>query len=327
MSVSALARETVQTPRFRWLPVLGWLGGAVLGGVLLFAAYGKALDPGAFAEQITAEGLALLFPARAWAVALIAVEVGLGLALVINLRHRPVLIAATALVLLFVFLTGRTYWRAAHGIAPPSASCGCFGNLVERSPAQAFWQDLLLLVPPLVLAWFARPRPKRLGVKLGATGMATGAAALFATLSPGLPLDDLATRLKPGARLSELCVGADEARVCLAGAVPEIAAGRHWVVLVDPDATDFPALVDRLNVHALARREPPASALADITPERQTELFWRYAPAFDLHETPAALLRPLYRALPRSFLVEEGRVVQTWRGLAPELDRPAPKPN
>jgi hypothetical protein len=34
-----------------------------------------------------------------------------------------------------------------------------------------------------------------------------------------------------------------------------------------------------------------------------------------LHETPQALLRPLYRRLPRSFRVEDGRVTATWAGL------------
>jgi len=36
---------------------LGVAGGLVLGAVMLFAAYAKAIDPAAFAEQIVAEGL------------------------------------------------------------------------------------------------------------------------------------------------------------------------------------------------------------------------------------------------------------------------------
>lgn len=327
MSVHALPLDSAAPARFRYLPFVGWLGGAVLGVVLLIAAYGKALDPAAFAEQISGEGLAILLSARVWAIAMIALEVGLGLALLLNLRTRSLLLVVTALVLLFVLINGRAYWRAAHGLEPASASCGCFGNLVERTPAQAFWQDLLLLVPPVGLAWLARPRAGRTAVRFALTGVVTAGAALFAALAPGLPLDDLATRLAPGTRLSELCAGADEARVCLAGAVPEIATGRHWVVLLDPEAADFPEVVVRLNSHVLARREPPVTALADITPERQTELFWRYATAFDLHETPAALLRPLYRSLPRSFLVEDGRVTRTSRGLAAELGEPPPKTN
>ena len=65
------------------------------------------------------------------------------------------------------------------------------------------------------------------------------------------------------------------------------------------------------------------TVLADLTPERGDELFWTLAPAFELHETPRALLRPLYRTLPRSFRIEDGRVTATWAGLAPELDAAA----
>ena len=59
--------------------------------------------------------------------------------------------------------------------------------------------------------------------------------------------------------------------------------------------------------------------LADFTQEEQMELFWRLAPAFELHEVPAAVLRPLYRRLPRTFFVEEGRVTRTSSGLAAEI--------
>jgi len=38
-----------------------------------------------------------------------------------------------------------------------------------------------------------------------------------------------------------------------------------------------------------------------------------------LHEIPVALLRPLYRTLPRTFFVEEGRVTRTYPGLPAEL--------
>lgn len=39
----------------------------------------------------------------------------------------------------------------------------------------------------------------------------------------------------------------------------------------------------------------------------------RAAP-LDVQPAPRALLRPLYRTLPRTFLVEDGRVVGTWIG-------------
>ncbi len=292
--------------------------------MLLVAAYAKAIDPVAFSEQIRAEGLALFGAPFAWAVAVIALEVGLGIALMLNLRLRAVLGVATLLVALFVFLTARTYWRATHGglSATAAASCGCFGNLMDRSPAEAFWQDLLLLVPALAGAWVGRPAStggrRRAGV-VGAAGLSALGAGLFAWAAPGLPLDDLATRLAPGTAISALCAGEGGARICLDHLVPGLGEGSHWVVLADVRAAGFPALAAELNRYLAGGGRPEVAVLADFTQDEQMELFWRLAPAFDLHEVPLALLRPLYRKLPRTFFVEEGRVIRTYAGLPGEI--------
>jgi hypothetical protein len=43
---------------------------------------------------------------------------------------------------------------------------------------------------------------------------------------------------------------------------------------------------------------------------------------FQIRQAPPALLRPLYRRLPRAFEVQDGRVVRTYRGMPP-LDQVA----
>ncbi|MEE8524742.1 MAG: hypothetical protein V3T72_12480, partial [Thermoanaerobaculia bacterium] len=58
-----------------WKRVLGNFGGVFLGAVLLIAAGAKTLDPAAFADQITAEGLDFLLPAGAVALFALALEV------------------------------------------------------------------------------------------------------------------------------------------------------------------------------------------------------------------------------------------------------------
>jgi len=298
----------------------GWLGGASLGLILLVASALKALDPAAFAEEIGRQGVGFGLPPMAAALAALAVESGLGALLLVNLRRRGVMLAATALVLFFLALTGRTAWRAAHGQLDESGSCGCFGNLVERSPNAAFVQDLLMLVPSLALAWAGRPGATaasgiRSGVALGVAAAVVGLAAA----APSLPLDDFATRLHPGARLSELCAGAGDARVCLPTVAPGIASGRHLVLLADVRDPQFAALAARLNRYVRTGGETPLTVLADFRPEEQQALYWEIAPAFDLQATPSALLRPLYRRLPRGFLVSAGTVEKTWAGVPPEI--------
>src|SRR5215218_7729998 len=156
MTDSIGAGMTIPSQRAR--PRLFWLGtaaGVFLGAVLLVAVWAKALDPAAFAEQIRIEGLDILFSAQAMALIALALEAGLGLALLLGVRRLWVLVPAALLVAFFVFLTGRAWWLSAHGLRE-AESCGCFGNLVQRTPAQAFWQDTLLLVPALLLSFVGR---------------------------------------------------------------------------------------------------------------------------------------------------------------------------
>lgn len=310
------------TPRTasRTLATAGWLGGVVLGLVLAVAAGLKALDPATFGEEIAAQGVTFGLPPFAAALAALAVEGVLGAALILNLRSKPVLAAASGLVLFFLLLTGKTAWLAARGLVDESASCGCFGALVERTPGEAFVQDLLLMAPALALAWLGRPGAKAaLRIRWGAVAVIAAAIVGLAAAAPSLPLDDVATRLKPGVEVGDLCAGREAARICLDGLAPALGRGTHLVVLADAGGDGFADLAARLNAYVRAGGDPPVTVLADLTPERRQELYWQVAPAFDLHEVPRALLRPLYRRLPRSFRLEEGRVTATWADLPPNL--------
>lgn len=305
-----------------WRVWVGRLGAMALGGVLLVAALAKAVDPVAFAEAIEAEGLAGWMPAGGIALVAIGLEAGLGVLLISWVRRLWVLVPTTALVGFFLFLTGRAYWMAAHGDpAEPASSCGCFGNLVDRTPAEAFWQDLFLLGIPLLLAFVGREPGS--GVprwRIGLAGTVTVGAVLLAWKAPELPLDDVATRLRPGTRVDELCAGTDR-RVCLQDLAPSLQEGEHWVVMVDPERSPE-EWVQGLNRRIWAAEGPPLTVLADATPEELMEIQFTLGPAFPIHEAPSILLRPLYRELPRSFLVRDGTVVVTSSGLPPESPGP-----
>jgi uncharacterized membrane protein YphA (DoxX/SURF4 family) len=314
-----------------WRRGLGLLGGIVLGAVLLFAAWTKAIDPQAFAEQIHREGLDVWLPAARFAILAIALEVGLGAALLLGVRRLGVLLPAVLLVGFFLFLTGRTYWRAEHGLLVDEGSCGCFGNLVQRSPAEAFWQDLALLVPTLLLAFVGRPAVDKAAktfppVRTALGLLLAGGAAALAWKAPDLPLDNLATRLKPGVKLAGICAGESPEVVCLDNVTPDLRQGKHWVVITALDNPTFEAAIGRLNAYATAGGQPPVTVLANATPQEHFKFFWTRAPSFPLKEVPPALLRPLYRSLPRSFEIEDGKVTRTFPGLPPIPGPPAPGP-
>jgi|SRR6185295_2341847 len=320
---TAMAQPAIKASSHSLLWWVGTGAGVLLGGVLLFAVWAKALDPAAFAEQIHAEGLDFALPARVVALIALALEAGLGFALLLGLRRSWVLVSTFLLVVFFLSLTGRAWWLAAHGVHA-AASCGCFGNLVQRTPAEAFQQDLLLLVPPLLLAFLGRERRTPLfpPVRTAVAAVGALAAVAFAWKAPELPLDDLATRLRPGVRVGEMCAGGGTDRICLGSLVPELRQGRHLVVIANLDDPELTKSVDALNAYAGNAGNPTLWVLATVTHEQQQAFFWQWGPVFQIRETPAELLRPLYRRLPRAFTVKDGRVTRTFTGMPPLTDNP-----
>ncbi len=302
-----------------WQRVVGTVAGMLLGLVLVVALWGKMLDPERFAELVAHEGLDFLLPAGVVAAIGLGLEAVLGFALLVNLRHMRVLVPSAALVAFFVFLTGRTYYRHATGQHEDDGSCGCFGNLVQRSPAEAFWQDIFLLVPPLALAFLGRPpipmpwQKLRWGITLGLSAIVLG----FAWLAPGLPLDDMATRLAPGVAASTLCIGEEDGRICMDDVIPEIGEEGHVVLLAKLDDPAFLKHVPALNDYALEGYGPLLWIVTAAT-EEEVEV-WKLGqqPSFEVLPCPPGVIRPLYRRLPRSFLSVDGTVTRTWESWPP----------
>ena len=306
----------------RGFDIASWIGtvsAMVLGVVLLVAAGTKAIDPVAFSDQIRSEGLDFLLPAGVVALIGLAIESGLGVALFLGLRRLFILLPTLALVIFFLFLTGRTYWRSLQGIEIEE-SCGCFGNLLDRSPAEAFWQDLALLAIPLALAFVGRRTQTRwLGGRLGMAFVGAAAVTLLGWKAADLPLDDLATRLSPGTVLSAICAGDADAgeEVCLDTLLPGLDDGDHLVVIADLNDDLGQRLAE---LEALSEQVGGGLwVLTDADKEAKSVFYWQWGPTFEIvEEVPRALLRPLYRSLPRSFRVQGGEVIETWQGL-PEL--------
>lgn len=181
--------------RSRQKQLLGSIGGAFLGAVLLVAAGAKVLQPESLLAQIQLEGLDFLFPDTTVTLIALALEAGLGVALLLGVRKLWILIPTSLLVVFFLGLTGRNYWLVEQGLREPS-DCGCFGSLIERTPAEAFWQDLLLLVPALLLAFWQRPSGGMPKVRLWIAAAITLGAVVWAARDPDLPFQKEAGKLQ-----------------------------------------------------------------------------------------------------------------------------------
>ncbi len=291
-----------------WTHRVGTAAGVLLGLVLLYSSWGKALDPYGTGEIYARRGLLPAALAGYVVILTVAVEAALAAALLVDLRRRAVLLLTTLMMAAFF---GLTTWEYFH---PPvdGSSCGCFGNLVSRSPGQAAAQDgfFLLLAG---LAWIGRPgaRPGRGTLRWAVPAVFFVVALALAAGAPVLFGDELATRLKPGAKVADLRL--DEI-------VPEMQRGTSLVLLVDRGDAATKAAVTKINELVLNNAPVSVFAIAEPNEELATAFTWEAAPAFDVREAPYALLKPLYRTLPRALLVTDGTVVKTWTGLPGDAD-------
>ncbi|MHC5009769.1 MAG: MauE/DoxX family redox-associated membrane protein [Planctomycetota bacterium] len=305
-----------------WKYILSTTAGCFLGAVLLFAVWAKVINPIYFQEWVEFEGLDFLLPATIMAPFSLAVEGILGMALLLGMRRLWVLIPTGLLVLFFLFLTGKAYLAYLTGSDAGGGSCGCFGNLIIRSPGEAFWQDVILLIPALFIAFLWRPPtggpvPK---VRVTILGVFVVGLLVVYRFAPELPFDDMATRLRADTPLDELCVGLDEDRVCISTLFPELAEGEHLVVIADVNDEAFGESVADLSEYAINGVGPMLWAVSPTSEEDIGIFFWTWAPSFEVRPAPLALLRPMYRRLPRSFAVRDGTVTETFDGLPPLAD-------
>jgi uncharacterized membrane protein YphA (DoxX/SURF4 family) len=125
-----------------------------VGGLFIFSGLVKMNDPVGFSfkleEYFSEEVLNLpIFEPLALPIAilLVAVEVLLGLALLMGIWKRFVLILLSAMIGFFTFLT---FWSAYFNQV---TDCGCFGDAIPLTPWESFYKDVVLSVLILILWW------------------------------------------------------------------------------------------------------------------------------------------------------------------------------
>jgi uncharacterized membrane protein YphA (DoxX/SURF4 family) len=286
--------------------LLRWAGHAArlaLGGIFVAAGVLKALDVAEFAHQTASYGIIGAGPAAFLAPLLIAVETTLGVALLAGWRPR---LAAVLTGLLLLFFIGLEAWGISRG---HTEACGCFGAYVQRTPLQVIFEDLGF-VALAILTWAGVGAWRAGARRLAGAAVALSAALSlgFALASPRLPIDDLVTKLTAGRSVGDLGIasklpggGQEDALVAL-------------LDMADPRAKEVAA---ELNTLAGAPGAPKVIALTPSTEQEQAAFMWEAYPDFDVVPVDRGLLKPLYRSLPRYFLVRSGRVTRVFEGPRP----------
>lgn len=286
--------------------LIGLTAAILLAGVFFLSVWTKALDPAGFAEQMVRDGLMTQGLAYPMAILVVGIEAALAFGLLAT--RRPIILGLASLMMLaFLGLSAYQYFN------PPAdpSSCGCFGNLIQQSPGQHVATNLLFTLFA-GLAWLGldkrNPFPSwRWWVPMG--GFAAG--ALLAVVAPSLPVENLATRLHPGVAVADLRI--DEI-------LPELQDGKSLVLLIDRGDEQTRGDIARIN--EIVAMDPDSQVqvfgLAEENEELATEFFWTAGPAFDVRGAPWGLIKPLYRTLPRAFLVVDGIVKEVWNEIPDE---------
>ena len=162
----------------RLLRIVALVLRAAVGCVFVFSGVVKGLDPYGtvikIGEYLHAMGIEWLGPLSGVAcVALVSLEVALGVALVVGAWPRVVAPVALAFN---VFYTALTLWLA---VANPIGDCGCFGDVVVLTNWQTFWKNVALTVASAVV-WAVLRRDKGARWSLAAT---LGAGVLMALVA------------------------------------------------------------------------------------------------------------------------------------------------
>jgi uncharacterized membrane protein YphA (DoxX/SURF4 family) len=303
MGSSTVGSSTSVPDTARLLRLAGHAARLALGGVFVAAGVLKALDVAEFARQTASYGLITAGWAAFLAPILIALETTLGVALLAGWRPR---LAAILVGLLLLFFIGLEAWGITQG---HTEACGCFGAYVKRTPEQVILEDLGFVALAILAcaglgAWRSGARRLAGAAVLLAAGLSLG----FAIASPRLPIDGLVTRLTVGRSVGDLGIasklpgsGQDETLVAL-------------LDMADPHAKEAAA---DLNALAGAPGAPKVIALTPSTEQEQAAFMWDAYPAFDIVPVDRGLLKPLYRSLPRYFLVRSGRVTRVFEGPRP----------
>lgn len=282
----------------------------VVGLVFAAAALLKSSDMELFVRQIRAYGIVVdrpLVVMGAWA--LVAVELGLGAALMIGFRPRIMLCATTGLLLFFAGLTG---WAWLSGTGD---DCGCFGAWFERTPGQAAVEDLILITATL-FAWasLANGKGTRASWKkwtvIGAT-----MAGLALPVAFGLP------PVSGNAQPPEVLSSQDLGRFAIEGVAPaSLQTGTCLVIIMGTGCEHCRASVPQVNALTEAPEIPGVFALCMDDQSARTRFVEELGAAFPLGRIAEdEFWRLLGDAeMPRTLLVRNGRIERTWDGKIPE---------
>jgi hypothetical protein len=291
-----------------WLPRL--LAGA-LGIIFLASALSKATDFPLFVRQMRAYGIIsnhILLNTFAWA--LITLEFGLGIGLLIHYRPRRMLTLTAALFLLFL---GATSWASLNGAAK---ECGCFGAWLKRTPQEATFENLILLAASVIA---------RLGyshVQVHVSRIKTCTLASAFVIGTLLPLV-FGFSFQHVGESRPMDMGPDVGQLEIEGVKGiDLQNTPYLLAIMDLDCGHCLELVEGLNALAKEPEIPALIGLCINDENRRKRFMEEFEPAFPIGRIGENdFWRLLADAdLPRVLYVRNGRIQKAWNQTVPDKD-------
>ncbi len=291
---------------------IGHLARLALALVYLAAVATKSVDVSYFAEQIAEYGVT---PA-AWAVwqapLLLALELVIGVALVVNFRPRLTVPAAAALMLVFIGAISIAWSRGYTG------GCGCFGGAVYRTPAATLLEDVLFL-GLAGLAYLGAIRRERGSTRHG--GHRWQAVAVLLAVVLGLSAPRVAPAIAPPGWATAGVTGGRFDHVVVEEVDARIDHGDLVLALLDPAGDESIAALGPVGDLVGLDGVPPVVGVFQGTNEDMVGVLFEHAPAFDhMGHASRSQLRRFYRELPVVLALRDGEILAAWHDTIPSAE-------
>jgi uncharacterized membrane protein YphA (DoxX/SURF4 family) len=300
-----------------WAPIVC---AVLIGLVFILAAALKVYDPFSFYTQIRGYKLVGHGLGKALAFALPPMEMAMGLAAVLGFYRRYACMCICGLLIVFLIATGHA-WATGS-----TENCGCFGELLARSPKATFFEDLVFL-GLAVVGMFGRDHLERVGKLEIRSWYKAAVVAVVMVASFSISAAQGAFRIRAGGilrpgldvsgwKLTELSVDGYVKK----GVKINLLKGTHLLIFYSPMCKHCWQTVPR--VQELSRIKELASVVGVSHDRHQPRLFRFFVKGMNDRGATYPLVtmkwvdyRKLTRSVPKTVVIKTGVVRQVLKGV------------
>lgn len=281
--------------------VSAFVASVLLGAVFVFSAGTKFLAPPAFVGSVQNYGILPDTLALPVATGVTALELALGLMLLLGVGRRFAVKLSIPLIVLFI---GLVVYAMRTGLE----NCGCFAEVIEMKPSQELLLDLVLLLSAgIILMWGEdlAPSGSRITRTVGWSAFLLGGVLFLA----GNPAPASTQRLDLDESSLELLTEAEPP------IDPE--AGDAFVFLFSADCDHCWAFAGAVELMHQRVQDLRVMGLTFSDPQAMAEFRRAFQPSYPIHHLDYDKFLELTNMYPAAIWLQAGGVADSWSGFVP----------